>query len=518
MINSIKIQFENSRTSVFLVTAALVSIVWSVIFSVITIAMPYQIEFREGTAQVITRILLSRGNPFTFENHPLAMNNYGFGYNLAVLPFAALFGNTLSVHRAVTFAAILLSAVIAAASVYKTARNFPFALTLAAFVTVGLVGKSGIGAFPSALGTFLFLVAVLIPLLRSYDTVSLIVSALFSLAAFYTKPYFVLAFGVVVSFVFLFVSIKKAIGYALAFLSLLAASFFFVREFFPLYFFDVFISNMSMSSMSYPHLWQQLKVLFFFFLPILALSLFGIFVEWRGQKTAARWKIPAVNFLDWRRPFLDFPFDYYLYLFIIAFSAFVLVLGLHTGNYMTYAYQLVVPTFLGWFFNKFGAKKINIIFVAVILLNLFLWQGNLLAPYKLEQRNSKEWERFFGYLQNSTNVLNSPVDASEITRLGLTPIESGQTMIFYLTKPFEDTPLVQASYANFINDGYKYTKLIDRTIENRYFDLVVQVKNKSVFYNGGLLDEHYALVDEIELDMPQAGQHWTVYIWKPKQE
>jgi hypothetical protein len=44
------------------------------------------------------------------------------------------------------------------------------------------------------------------------------------------------------------------------------------------------------------------------------------------------------------------------------------------------------------------------------------------------------------------------------------------------------------------------------------------VKNKSVFYNGGLLDEHYALVDEIELDMPQAGQHWTVYIWKPKQE
>ena len=91
-----------------LFTGALISVLWSIYFSLVTILIPYQIEYREGTAQVLTGFFLRAENPFVLESQPLAMNNYGLGYNLVVLPFAALFGNTLLVHRSVTFVFVLL--------------------------------------------------------------------------------------------------------------------------------------------------------------------------------------------------------------------------------------------------------------------------------------------------------------------------------------------------------------------------------------------------------------------------
>ena len=85
---SIELIFGKRTARILLFAGAAVSIAWAVYFSVVTILMPYQIEFREGTALVLTRILLNGENPFVFGNQPLAMTNYGVGYNLAVLPFA----------------------------------------------------------------------------------------------------------------------------------------------------------------------------------------------------------------------------------------------------------------------------------------------------------------------------------------------------------------------------------------------------------------------------------------------
>jgi hypothetical protein len=72
----------------FFFGGSLVLFSWFVYFSFSTIAMPYQIEYREGAAQVMTHILLMGGNPFSLEYQPLGMNNYGIGYNLLALPFA----------------------------------------------------------------------------------------------------------------------------------------------------------------------------------------------------------------------------------------------------------------------------------------------------------------------------------------------------------------------------------------------------------------------------------------------
>src|SRR6266496_3588052 len=111
ILRYLKSNIEDGLVSeILLLGSAAGSILWSIYFAVVTISIPYPIELREGASQVMTRFFLSGSNPFVLQNQPLAMNNYGLGYNLVVAPFAALLGNTLLVHRSVTFGFILFSA------------------------------------------------------------------------------------------------------------------------------------------------------------------------------------------------------------------------------------------------------------------------------------------------------------------------------------------------------------------------------------------------------------------------
>jgi hypothetical protein len=507
------------RLSFFLLlVGALFSILWSIIFSVITITIPYQIELREGAAQVVTRLLLSGENPYTFEHQPLAVNIYGLGYNLSALPFAALFGNTLIVHRSITLAFIVLSAIMVFAVVYKGRKDISLALTAAAFVMIGLIGNAGIGAFSSATGAFFLLASVMVPFLRSYNKSSLALSAILALFAFYTKPYFVVAVGLVASFLFLFVSKKAGVLYTLFFLFLFAVAFGLVRSLFPLYFFNSLIINMSMSQLGWAHMWLQLSNLFLIFLPILALSIFVLVAERIKTKNEQRQVYKKTDFFfKWEEPFFNYVLDYCLYLFLFVLLTFVLILGRHMGNYMNYAYQLIVPTFFCWFFSRINLdKKISFIASLLVVFNLFSWQSVLLNPHILEQKNSKEWARLFSYVHSSTNILNSQVEASEVIRLGLTPIDTGQTIVYYQVKPFPKNPFIGINYEDIVADGVKYTNSIDQSIQKQRFDTVISVEEKGVFYHIKRLGEYYSPVDEIQVEMPQASQKWTVVIWKPK--
>ncbi|MBK7449414.1 MAG: hypothetical protein IPJ47_08275 [Anaerolineales bacterium] len=115
---------EHIAVSVLLV-GTLISVFWSLYFARITISTPYQIGFREGAPQVLTSMLIHGENPYIFENHPLAFNNYSIAYSTAVLPFALLFGNTLHIHRWVTFIFILLSTTFGFWVVFSRGRSFP---------------------------------------------------------------------------------------------------------------------------------------------------------------------------------------------------------------------------------------------------------------------------------------------------------------------------------------------------------------------------------------------------------
>jgi len=520
-MKSISANFQKIQLpKAILFAGALMSILWSTYFALVTISMPYQIEYREGTAQVLTGFFLKGENPFVLASQPLAMNNYGIGYNLTVLPFAALFGNTLLVHRSVTFVFVLLSAGLVFFVVNKKTGDNSLALACAAFIMIALIGNGGIGAFPSALGTFLFLVAISVPFLCSFDRMSLIVSIFTSLMAFYTKPYFLLAFGIVFSYLFLFSSKRKGVLYGLTFFVVFALFAFAVKYIFPLYFVDTVIGNASNTYLSFRHLFTQLRDLFFFFYPVLFMALLFLFIVFSEKKLPKNSRPHGYgklfNFSKWDVSLIDHPFHFLLYSFLCSFLAFSFVLGPHIGNYLNYAYQLLIPTFFGWFFCELTFKKnMKYILALAVLFNLFIWGGKALDPDMLKQRDSKEWARLFEYVHSSKVILNSPTSVAEMVRLGKMPMDSGQTSYFYTVKPFSENMLVDTSYDVLYNDGYRYVLLIDRMVKKQRFDLVMLTEEKATFFHSKILGDYYSQVDEIKLEMPQTGQRWTMLLFRP---
>jgi hypothetical protein len=519
LIFDIKIFRTWDLSKILMIVGVCAALLWSVYFAFVVIFTPHQISYHEGTALVQTWLFLNKQNPFTLENHPLGMNNYGIGYSLAVLPFAAVFGNTLLVHRSVTFGFVILSALIIFFVVYRAKRDVSLGLVCATFVLIGLMTGEGIGAFPSAMGACLFLVAVLFPFTRSFSWSSLIASALASFIAFYTKPYFVLSFGVVVSYLFLFVSKRKGLVYAFWFITSFFLLFLAIKYIFPTYFIDVIWGNVFNTDARLGHMLMQLGELFFSFLFIfIVLFLIGITrhsTEKNGDAEYLRSSLVA-NVVAWDAPLMGPPLSYLFFSLLFVLLAFMLILGWHVANHLGYAYQLVVPVFLCWFFvNIAPANKTKLFLVVMVLINLFVWQAELLDPSRLRRNNLDQWDQLMGYMKPSKSILNAPPVTAEVINLGLSPVDSGQTILFYNVRYYPETILANIPYKEFRLDGLRFGNTINHQIEKQKFDLIITVNDKATFFDTELMEDYYFLAAEINLEM-NVGQYWPLSVWKPK--
>ena len=493
---------------------------WLFYFVIMTIVMPYQIEYREGAAQVMTQILLKGGNPFSFENQPFAFNNYGIAYNLVVLPLAALFGNTLPVHRTVTFIFTALSCWVILQTIFRVNRDRLFAVTGAIFVLMGIASRGGNGAFPSAMGEFLFLAAVLIPVYRSFDPVSLVLSAILSMVAFYTKPYFVLSFGIVASYVFIFVSKKKGLLYSLLFLLLSALSFVLIRYFYKYYFIDTVISNISNDNHpSFSFELSQLKQFIREFYPSLILAAIMLLLYFIAISPGISWPkgfLTYFNAPNLDQPLIMRPLNYSLYFLVCSSLAFTLILGTHLGSYMNYLYQIVLPPFyLVLIQNIKPASRLGLTSFFILLLNMFLFGWLRFNPSFLQQANSTEWATLYQYVDNSKQVLNTPSITSELIKDEITPVDSGQTEYYYDIKPYADNRLLGQNYDVVKQNGVQYKTLIHNSVINAQYDHIFITKELHSFAPTDI-GKYYSPVRTLEISMPQVDQHWTVEIWEPK--
>lgn len=508
--------FKNTPYSRFLTTlfigGSLLSLLWSLYFARVTLIIPYQIGIREGTPQVLTAMLMNGENPYIFENQPLAYNVYSIGYSAVVLPFAMLFGNTLHIHRWVSFVFILLSTASGFGLVFHYTRKFSLALIASAFIIVGFLGRGGIGSAPTAMGNFLFWAAALFPFVLSFNRKSLAISAVLALAGFYTKAYFALAFGVVATYLFLFESKRKAVGYGAFFLGLFVISFIAMRNIFPLYFVNVIFGNISNTFRTFKHFYMQIAWLAVYFSPLI---LFVIFMLRKKSNNGLPQTRLAFDIRDWDRPFLDAKPDYLLYMFVFCLAVFVTILASHVGNYLSYAYELVLPVFLFWLFIQIDRRHFATPASLLILLNLFVWQFITLNPQMLSQRTSYEWERMFALINPSMKILNSAVITSRLVELGIEPVDSGQTDYFYTMKPYANLPLLGPSYEEFNNDGLEYQAAVNASIAAGEYDLIVTTKDVDTFYDLDLVEANYEMVAQFILHMQQSEQKWVVRVWEP---
>jgi hypothetical protein len=469
----------------------------------------------------MTRLLLSGANPFSLENQPLGMNNYGALYNLAVLPFAAVFGNTLLTHRAVTFVFILLGFGLVFGAVLNSSRDRPLAVVTGAMVAIALAARAGLGAFPSSMGASLFLAAILVPFGRSFDRRGLLLGGLLSLLAFYTKPYFVLAFGILASYVFLFISKRKALAFALLFAVGLCASIVLVKSLYPLYFFDTVVSNLSQAArVEWGHLYVQLEEFFAEFYPVLIAVI--IMLVKTSSVTPRLLVVPDLisrsNLVALDQPLVSKRPDYFAYCFMCSLLAFILILGPNPGTFMSYAYQLMLPTLVLWF--SCGLKqehRLGIIFLPVLLLNLLSFSIMALNPALLAQsdKSRQAWAALYRLVDRSGHVLNSPVLAPEMVRLGMWPPDSGHTEYYFRLGGSAENDLLGPGLEVVKSDGQDYLESIRAAVTNQEFDRIIVTDRHDYFYDYDLISRYYQQSATLSVDMPQADQKWHLIVWVP---
>ena len=497
----------------------LIPLVWFLYFSFSTITITYQIEYREGAALVMTRILLEGENPFSLEQQPLGMNNYGMVYNLLVFPFAKLFGNTLLVHRSVSFFFLFACLLLVALAIWRLKEDFLLSILGSTLVVVILAGLGGLGAFPSTLGEFLFLLTIIIPFLYSFRYPSLIASALLAILAYYTKPYFVIGFGIVAVYTFAFISKQKGLIYSLFFLAVFSVLFLGVRYVCKLYFIDTFISNLSNTSRSLDHLQDQLLELGKQFYPIILLGIALLFFNWQNYLPGRSVKknfLSRSGLLVVDAALLNMPINYFAFAFMICFMSFVFSLGLHAGSYLTSAYQLVLPPFILWLLQTLNLKsRFSIIAFGLLLSNILLLGNTLLHPSFLLQRDSMEWSKLYSYVRSSQRVVNSPAVASALIEAGLLPIDSGQTEYYYSIQPYPANVLIGPSYETIERNGITYRHSIQNDVRSHKFDKIFLTEEYGNLIPLDAVSQHYIRVDTITIDMPQTHQRWVIGVWEP---
>jgi hypothetical protein len=505
-----------------LLGGALLAAAWVIYFALVTISIPYPIEYREGATQVMTQYLLEGKNPYALENQPLAMNNNGIVYNLFVLPLAMLFGNTLLVHRVVTFVFILLCGALAFRASFASNKDVGLATVCGELVVMAVGAMGGLGVFPSSMGAFFFLLAIIVPFRRSFDYRGLIFSAFLSLLAFYTKPYFVLSFAIVLSYVFIFHSKKKAVIFGLLFALISLISFVLVRAIFPFYFIYIILSNVSNATRDMSYAFDQMKELVVEFYPsiILASVLVAAAVTaillGRSMRDGL---FLRSNILALDRPLFSRRLNYSAYVFCCSTLAFVSILGPHRGAVMTYSYQLMLPPFFIWLCGKLRSQsRLALLSIPLLLFNMFTFAEARFDPSFLEQKNSKQWARLYEYVPGSTHILNSPIIVPEMIRVGIPPIDSGKNEYFWNIHPYPPVELIGPDYSVILGLRERYDESIDYAVAIREYDKVISVPGSDFFIRNRHLRQHYVLVDHFRVTMPQTDQIWNVEIWEPSAE
>jgi hypothetical protein len=489
------------------------------------IVFPYQLELREGAIQLSTHALLNGINPYALANNPIYINGFGVLYNLLILPFAVLFGNSLQLHRLIN-ALLILGQLLLMARVMRLQKTGWLSIFIAVlFMWVGQLFLASPTARPDTLGQFLFLLTLFIPLIYKFNTPYLLISVFLGILSFYTKAYFFLGVIIVASYLFFFISKRKAMLYAAITGVFLLISILVINIYLETYFvntlFNLFTGRFSGN---YTHLlkqtikfiqdyWGLLLIGIGVVLKIINITWISIFIKTK------------INFKNIDSPLLSFNMDFLLYTLIITSSLVFFLLGTNSGTFQTYFYHLITPFFVMLmliFIDK--RKEYRNWFMLLSVLTLLTQTYQNLKPDFLPFENP-DWLKLEARISKAKLVLNSPLDVSILIEQGKPVAMSGFTQYFFLypSKSFFQSMDIEKMKA----EGMLYVSQIASKIRNKEYDFLetIQNENYEIFLIGSRLNplqsdpsfisDYYHLVETLTLPMPHSFEEWKIGIWEP---
>jgi hypothetical protein len=474
---------------------------WLAVLHLRMVVSPAAQEMREGAVIWITRLLLEGRNPYSIAELPASTNAYGIAYHVVVLPFAQLFGNGYTVHRAVSAAAIAGSCAL----IYRLLRREGADRVLAAvgvmlFYACSLYFVAPL-ARPDGLGV-LFCIASISWLFVDHLTPRRFLIGLgFAVLALLTKVYLAFPPFVFSLYVFLFVSPKRGLIYGLTTTGVSIAVLLIATMFYPAYISVSLIDNMNSSTYyDVDHLQRQTLDWLSYSLPLtvgLVVLLLRAVVSSRGLRAMRSRPSP------------------FAFASAVNAAVFVAVFGGHPGAHMTYLFQLVTPLLIVALLPHLGEQSWARALVIAALPLAFVMNAHY---FPLTFGRFREAEATAAQLSDAIrshgHVLGSTEVAGAIALSGQPVFDSGHSQYFGTAGSDRRWPglvpadLLRARWESFLRE-------IDTGITEKRFDLIIRSRRPGLIPEG-LVAAHYVRIATIEVDFPWGAQHWPVDLWEPR--
>ncbi len=481
---------------------------------------PVQLEYREGAILQTTQLLLDGANPYAAANQPADTNSYGIFYHLVMLPLARAFGNSFMIHRLVSGLCILAAGTFIVGMLAQRKASPSAALASGVLVAANLLFYTTPFSRPDGLGEMLFLLAAFLPWAGRYSRLSLAVSVVLGVLAFFTKFYFALGAGYAAGYLLFSRRYRAFFFYCLGFGLLLAASALVVARVFPFYFYDTFYNHLGIAGKKLDFfLYQSTLYLVLYASAFLLLAGLGIALirrlVRRQLSLGAAWAG------------LDFP--------LVGLGCSLVVvggsMGWVPGTLMVYYLQLITP-FLVVLLVEVTRGRARLAPLAEGCLMVCLY-GNLVllglnpfdgrsAPWTVLAQpvpSAAEWALIRERISSSQQIYNSPVMAGEMVAARREVYDNGHTEYYFLTMQGVPDFLLLPPGALVAQRGHDFLDRINRQITDRSFDWIVITRDDK----GNLMSKPpagvsrtYQKVDELVIQMPQAFQTWTLEFWVPQ--
>jgi len=492
------------------------------------------LDLYEGTMLLITGIIAEGGNPYTRAFQPYAADVYPPLYNMLVAPLSLVFGNTFQLHRTVSAIFILLASLLAGLATWRNSGSRQHGAAAAVMLYGALLFYATPVSSTNAAGVALFLAGVIVPWWRGFSNGSLIFALLCGLLVFYTKQYFILGMAILCLYLFLYVSMSRALCLGICYAGLLLGSLILVHKSSPYYLDNTLfapsaaVSRLQTWDILFLQLWMYIRTYAGLLLVILTGAVVAAVRIGPGAIALCVRTLLRPQFSDWRGPLLQGQGDYFWFCFLWSTLVIVFWLGKNPGNYMTYLFQLMSPFLLIGGFSVVAAlpKKWQLV-TPLVLLSFYQVYDILHKDFSADMDN---WARIENMIAESDEVLANQMLVKTLLQFDKKVYQDGHTFYFplaenkpeWLRKEREEDR-VSAVWRDYITELY-------RKIQRQEFDLVLvsSWEMRGIFFRHpppfedvtgkAFLSRYYAVDEKIKLSLTDrhGGGTYNILVWRPR--
>jgi hypothetical protein len=461
---------------------------------------PIPTEYRDWSGIDLSTALFDQSSPYSFSVGPPFFYVYGLVFPLLAGGLSwILHVDIFLVTKLFVCTCIILTAVIIAFEVYKfSGQLFPAILGFAAALWTGSATNAVFILNPASFGLLIILL-VLFQIRKSQSLSSILLAALGTIFAFYTKQYFIYIFAPVFLFLISNSGLKKALIYGLLFLGILILSIVLISYIYPAYFYAAILAQFYAVGGGWGHARSQLILFFNQYWPLIILLLIYL---WRRTKKQITYN-KGEN----------------LYLWVLLVAALCLIpLGRNTGSFLSYYYQLALPALIIiglTTLSRLRSSVTRVFFITVILI-FSIFHGELLSYRSIYSEQALQRWNFASQIITNTKgpkLISSPILAPIMGESVL--LDNGHTEYYVgLETPSALLDILLPRRHDYFSTFDQYFKGIQSKIAHKDYKLIAITKDFHPMIPQTILEANYVKLETI--DLQTGGQTWATEFWVPK--